>query len=199
MPIDFNVTGSTNLTLGGSTAGTAFHVSGQGEYLANETHKYVPVFSPNADSGWQLFRGSSDYAPDPTLTVDRTYANTGKTQTINFTVHDVDSSSIHLLGEGASDTFDIELGVGTFGNITVNDSDSSTEHPLTVGLHGSWLAPDGGEITDNSVQLRYFTLPTRDYTNFSFSTSVLYTPTVYYGPNIDASTSDDCPFRFSEE
>ena len=77
----------------------------------------------------------------PSPRADSTYANTGKTQTINFTVHDVDSSSIHLLGEGASDTFDIELGAGTFGNITVNDSDSSTEHPLTVGLHGRMASP----------------------------------------------------------
>ena len=106
---------------------------------------------------------------------------------------------ITLDGKGGSDTYNIEQGLGSFGDIEVQDSDPSTQNTLNVDFHNNMLLADRAEITDNTVQLTYETPvlsfdnlyyygPSYNSTGYHFfSSSVVYSPTVYFGANVNVA------------
>ena len=62
-------------------------------------------------------------------------------------------SSIELNAGGASDTYNITLGIGAFIDVTVNDTDTSTQNSLTVNDRDSVLRNNRVVLTENELQL----------------------------------------------
>jgi hypothetical protein len=97
------------------------------------------------------------------------------------------------------------LGVGTFSNITVADSDPTTRNSLNVEFHDPRVAGYQAALTDNSLNLKYYTLPNlqllmTDPSGYSdiivdttlvtvfphfYTASVPYSPTVFFSANTD--------------
>ena len=112
---------------------------------------------------WYPITGSSydflysRYFDGPFYDVTRTYGTNGRTQSILFELEDADRSSIVLDGRGASDDYHIGLGLGNFLDITINDSDTTTQNTLEVDFQDTQLLADRAVLTDNSLQVEYFT------------------------------------------
>ena len=157
---------------------------------------------PGMQNSLLFLQGVPSRWPDPVYTITRTFGSNGRTQSIPFAVADANASSITLDGKGAGDTYSIEQGVGSFLDIAIDDSDSTTQNAATVLLGQPDIVYYRAALTDNSVSLEYFTLAViqrncatqmlEDYPQFynlqdyyALTESVYYSPTISFGSNVD--------------
>lgn len=206
--IAFSISGGAHLTFGGTNAPDTFIVSTIGSYYDGKDHVTEPKYSPTpggiqvpATLGIEL----PSRLPDPVYSITRTFGTNNVTQTMPFTVDDEESSSIELNAGGASDAYSITMGVGAFIDVSVNDSDPTTQNSLTVNVRDGNLVNNMATLTDNSLHLDYYTdvvfedfLPKFEtglsYDYSDFSSSVHYTPTVTFGANEDITFASAFPF-----
>jgi hypothetical protein len=139
---------------------------------------------------------------DPIYTVKRVFGTNGRMQSIPFSVADADASSIALDGKGASDTYNVEQGVGGFLDVTIDDADTTTQNTAAARLRESDVVYANATLTDNSLALGFYTLPTfrtniatllpLQYPQFynlsgytDWTNSVYYSPTILFGANVN--------------
>lgn len=207
--IDFSISGGAHLTFGGTDLPDIFNVTTSGSFYDGKDHVTEPKYAPTPDGGFLV---PAPYGiilpsrlPDPVYSITRTFGTNNVTQTIPFAVGDEDQSSIALDAGGAADTYNITLGVGAFIDISVNDSDPTTQNKLTVNVRDGYLVNNIVTLTDNAVHLDYYTdrdyedaLPQivtgLDYYYSDYSSSVHYTPTVTFGTNDDITFASASPF-----
>jgi hypothetical protein len=227
--IDFKFRGSGKLVFGGSPAPDAFDVSAtyNGPFYTYATAQHRPVaqiwpFDPSGYSG-----GDNDFVPGnfyvvepgtggytyeyvhgPFYHITRTFGTNGHTQTIEMEFGDVGGASLTLDGRGASDQYHVASGLGTFIDITIDDTDPTTQNSATVDARqiatsGSNVALLNREvtITDNSIHVDYYTpiqlVPvtfTYPHEYHFYFGSVHYSPTVYFGANTDITFAAAQPF-----
>ncbi len=206
--IDFSISGGAHLTFGGTNLPDIFNVTTSGYYYDGLDHVTEPFYAPTPN-GIQV---PAPYGiilpsrfPDPVYSITRTFGTNNVTQTIPFAVGDEDQSSIELDAGGAKDTYNITLGVGAFIDVSVNDSDPSTQNNLTVNVRDGYLVNNTATLTDNLLHLDYYTdvdfedalpqaLTGLDYYYSDYSSSVHYTPTVTFGSNEDITFGMATPF-----
>lgn len=155
-----------------------------------------PDYGSNGDIFTKLF-------PAPTYTIGRTFGTNGRMQNITFELGEADSTQMILDGRGASDNYDVNLGLGSFIDVTIDDSDETTQNSLVVHYGGSAALGEKVELTDTSLKVEYATpLSPRTSDNgngiyyyTSFGSSVSYSPTVKFDANTDItfSTGDQFP------
>ncbi len=195
--VAFSISGGAHLTFGGTNAPDDFSVDTSGSYYDGMDHVTAPKFAYTHD-GLQLpALGGLELPsrlPDPVYSITRTFGTNNVTQTIPFAIDDEDGSSISLDGGGASDTYSITLGVGAFVDVSVDDSDPTTQNTLTVNVRDGNLVNNIATLTDNALHLDYYTevvwqdfLPAfgSGYDYSAYTSSVHYTPTVTFGANED--------------
>jgi hypothetical protein len=205
LDIAFSISGSANLTFGGTNAPDVFAVSTSGSFY-NAENGFTPPKWANGPSGLVIPGGGFQLPsrfPDPVYLVTRTFGTNGRTQTIPFAVRP-GGSSIALNAGGASDSYTITLGVGAFVDVTVDDSDAANQNGLTVNVRDSVLAMNQVVLTDNAVHLDYYTevvfhdaLSTGGsgtWNYFAYSSSVHYTTSVFFGANMDVTFASALPF-----
>ena len=207
--VKFSISGGAHLTFGGTNAPDIFAVSTSGSFYDGLEHVTEPKYSGNSDGSFQVpAQGGIELPsrlPDPVYTITRTFGTDNVTQTIPFTVDDETNSSITLDGGGASDTYNITLGVGAFIDVAVADSDPTTQNKLTVNVRDGYLVNNKATLNDSALNLDYYTdvnfedfIPegvggTMSYYS-DFSSSVHYTPTVTFGNNDDITLASGAPF-----
>ena len=219
--IAFSIEGGANLRFGGTNAPDQFDIDVQADLLAKKNHFAVQTFMPfdattiysPAPSG--LLLGNSVRYPDPIYFVTRTFGTNNRTQTIPFAISNADASSIVLDGKGASDSYAIRIGVGSVIDVTVDDSDATTQNTLTVNFRDVQLFNQQLVLTDNQLHFEYFTAPidfgqlwlhAGNWTSFDpgignspsysyYSSSVFYSPTVFFGANTDITLNSASFFQ----
>ena len=207
--INFSISGSAHLTFGGTNAPDIFNVSTSGSFYDGLNHVTEPKYAGLPGGGVQV---PAPYGielpsrlPDPVYSITRTFGTDNVTQTIPFTVDDETNSSITLDAGGASDTYNITLGVGAFLDVAVDDSDPTTQNKLTVNVRDGYLVNNKATLNDSALNLDYYTdvdyedaLPQivtgLSYYYSDFSSSVHYTPTVTFGNNDDITLASGAPF-----
>jgi hypothetical protein len=134
---------------------------------------------------------------DPLYTVARTFGTNGRAQSISFEVGEVEHSSIVLDGRGGSDTYNLDVGLGSFLNITIDDTDATAQNSLNVNFLDQYLLPHKAKLTDNSLNLEYYTeswyAPT--YGVHYLFQAVKYTPSIYFGDNTDITLTTAAQFK----
>lgn len=198
--IDFTISGSAHLKFGGSIKPDTFVTSvgndGAG-YFAMKNHYFDSLY----EDGVVIPDSSSAPDGDPVYYITRTFGTTGKTQTVPFEVQNADLSDITLDGGGASDTYDLYEGIGSFLNVTVDDSDASTQNTLSVvmNINQSYgLFPDTLRVTDNVLDLKYETLAVNlgSFYNYKvWRTSVVYDPAISFSSNVDVTLDSLAAFK----
>ncbi len=205
--IDFTISGSAHLIFGGTNAPDLFNVSATGDYYGQKNHFTVPKYGYDENG---VLHFPQNYgivlpgrAPDPVYAITRTFGTNGRTQTIPFAVSDADASTIELNAGGASDTYDITMGVGSFVDVTVNDTDLSTQNVLTVDIRDSNLIKNIATLSDNALHLDYYSsvvfhdlIPrgiNGDYV-LSYTSSVHYLTSVYFQGNNNVTFASSVPF-----
>lgn len=193
--IDFSITGGAHLIFGGTSAHDEFNVYTVGSYYDQKDHFTVPKFGTDE---YGIFHPFANYGialpsrmPNPVYYIARYFGTNGRSQTIPFEIADNFGSAIELNAAGASDTYYVTLGVGSFVNVTVNDSDTAHQNELTVQVRDSNLVYNTATITDNEVQLDYYTdvvfhdLIPVGVTGFrsSSASSAHYNTSVFFGAN----------------
>ena len=207
--IKFSISGGAHLTFGGTNAPDIFAVSTSGSFYDGLEHVTEPKYSGNSDGSFQVpAQGGIELPsrlPDPVYTITRTFGTDNVTQTIPFTVDDELASSITLDGGGASDTYNLTLGVGAFLDVAVADSDPTTQNKLTVNVRDGYLVNNKATLNDSALNLDYYTevdfedfIPEGVGGTLSYysddSSSVHYTPTVTFGNNDDITLASGAPF-----
>ncbi len=206
--IDFSISGGAHLTFGGTNAADTISVTTSGYYYDGLDHVTEPKYAITPD-GFQVPAPNGitlpSRFPDPVYSITRTFGTNHVTQTIPFAVGDEEQSSIELDAGGAKDTYNITLGVGAFIDVSVNDSDPTTQNNLTVNVRDGNLVNNIATLTDNLLHLDYYTdvdfedfLPKFEtglsYDYSDASSSVHYTPTVTFGSNEDITFATAFPF-----
>ena len=128
--IDFSISGGAHLVFGGTNAPDLFNVVTSGSYYDQKNHFTVEKFGTRRKWRPASFQGTTASVYPVAFRIRsirsrRTFGTNGRTQTIPFDVGDAFSSTIELNAGGASDTYDITMGVGAFVDVTVNDSRTS--------------------------------------------------------------------------
>ncbi len=142
---------------------------------------------------------------DPDYSITRTFGTNGRTQSIPFDIADAYASTIELNAGGASDTYDITMGVGAFVDVTVNDTDTSTQNSVSVNVRDSNLVNNIATFSDNSLILDYYTyvvfhdlipvgLPNQVKYVSSFASSVHYVTSVFFQGNNFITFASGAPF-----
>lgn len=235
--VQFSIAGAARVKFSGTPQPDVFSLNVSGAYFAKKNHFTVgDLFTAPSNPGVLLQQnplvpgvGSTTipdpdpvfgipqiYLPtrwsDPVYTVERLFGTNGRTQSIAFSVSDPDASSITLDGKGASDTYNIEQGVGGFLDVTIDDTDATSQNTATVGLRQLDIVYDSARLTDNSLALGFYTLPQvraniatlmpirfpqyyqlsgySDWTN-----SVFYSPTLFFGSNVDLALKFPIKFQ----
>jgi hypothetical protein len=198
--IDFTISGSAHLKFGGSIKPDTFVTSvgndGAG-YFAMKNHYFDSLY----EDGVVIPDSSSAPDGDPVYYITRTFGTTGVTQTVPFEVQNADVSDITLDGGGASDTYDLYEGIGSFLNVTIDDSDASTQNTLSVvmNINQSYgLFPDTLQVTDNVLDLKYETLAVNEGAFYDYKlwrTSVVYEPAISFSSNVDVTLDSLAAFK----
>ncbi len=178
------------------TAPDDFNVYTTGSYYDQKNHFTVPKFGYDE---YNVFHPFTNYGialpsrfPNPVYYISRYFGTNGCAETIPFSIDDNFNSAIELNGGGASDTYYVTLGVGSFVNVTVNDTDTASQNELTVQVFDSNLVYNTATLTDNSVQLDYYTdVVFQDFIpvgitglyRSSSTSSAHYTTSVFFGAN----------------
>ena len=223
--IQFSIVGAARLKFSGTAQPDLFEIEASGVYYAKKNHftvgdLFTSPSNPNAlllenplvpgvgsttipdpeDGFIGLFYLPTRWA-DPMYAVKRVFGTNGRTQTITFAVSDADASSIILDGKGAADTYNVEQGVGGFLDVTIEDADATTQNTATVRLRESDIVYSNATLTDNSLAVEFYTMPTfreniatrmllrypqfyRLAGYFGWTDSVYYSPTVFWGANV---------------
>jgi MBG domain (YGX type)/Bacterial Ig-like domain (group 3)/Putative Ig domain/Dockerin type I domain len=152
--------------------------------------------APPASDGHEVIGSSSNYEVDPPIvTVARTFGTTGKSQSINLEADDPLNLSVTLDGRGGSDNYQIQTGLGSFFDIHVKDSDTTTRNTLTVTPNNRDLEYYQATITDDALAIQAYTplelitfplvgpadTPEAHY----YLASATYTPTISFSSNVD--------------
>jgi hypothetical protein len=238
LDIAFTIVGASRLSFGGSNAPDTFSVSSDYNFYGRKDLRYVRqlastqpyVGNDDIQSGIQngnlhvlppgnFGRTSQgewtvippfpvDRVESPVYAIVRTFGTNGRTQTVDFKVDNPLASSLKLDGKGASDTYNITQGLGSFLDIEVRDSDLSTRNTVNVDFRHPGLLPQQATLTNNVLRLNYFTPITHftdfwwnggffDYLNYFhfYSTSVAYAPGVFFGANVDITLRTGRPFQ----
>ncbi len=207
--INFELRGSGLIVFGGSPAPDSFDVSAT--YPDNVDLSYGtadhrtatamwplvdnPVFNDMAD--WFISYSRGVYVEGPFYTISRTFGTNGRTQNITLTVDRVADTSITLDGRGGSDQYHVALGLGTFLNVTVADSDPSTQNSLVVDSRQTGFFNDRVTLTDTSLKVEYYTPIQYVWTgtdSYDYA-SVAYSPTVFFSANTDITFATADPFE----
>ena len=222
--INFTMVGAAIVTYGGTNASDIFTVSFDYNFYGTEGRRFVDQLvdlsgnSPNLATA--LAQGDiRDLLPGPTVdngngpvlalpiqpdvvngavyTITRTFGTNGKVQTMQFRINDPLNTVITLNAGGAADVYNINLGLGSFDDIHVQDSDFSTHNTVNVNFHSPILLPDTATITDDSLQLSYYTPIMHFFGGLSdfYTPSVHYMPTVFFGPNDNLVFNSARPFK----
>jgi hypothetical protein len=135
----------------------------------------------------------------PLYTVARTFGTNGRTQNISFEMEEVPSSSIILDGRGESDQYKIDVGLGSFLDVKVEDSDATTQNVMHVNFSRTDLLPYQAVLSDDTLQLEYYT-PSFQWIDFSYNVynefhAVKYSPTISFGANVDITLTSATPFQ----
>ncbi len=198
--IEFAVRGGIELTFGGTNEPDIFSVATTGPYHGLANHFSAPFIGIGGPIDYETFTAPpvGPRLADPVYSVTRTFGTNGRTQTIPFAVSDTTTSSIKLNGGGASDTYSINLGVGAFIDVAVNDTDTSSTNALTVATGDGSLLYNSLNFTDTTVELDYYTgsFYYGGGLGYSyFTTSVHYAPTVTFSGNVVPSIQAAIPFQ----
>ena len=194
LDIAFTISGGADLTFGGTNAPDVFDVTTTGAFHSQANHYGPPRLSMyNGVIGAFPWQPNIRW-PDPVYTVTRTFGTNGRTQVVPFTVSDVYQSSLALNAGGASDAYSLTLGLGAFLDIGINDSDASTVNSLAVNVLDSVLENKSLTISDNAVELDYYTnaayfSSTLNPGQYLFFSSVHYTPTVSFTNNFSLAVT----------
>ncbi len=211
--IDFNIQGSGRIVFGGSPAPDSFSVTATYPLAGADTNNTAEhrtaafmyplvanaVFGDKADwffwypgdSGYE-----SVYAEGPFYSVSRIFGTNGRTQDVELTVNRVADTSITLDGRGGSDQYQVVLGLGTFLNVTVADSDPSTQNSLVVDARQTGFFNDRVTLTDTSLKVEYYTpILYMYYPSAHYASSVAYAPTIFFGANTDITFATAYPFE----
>jgi hypothetical protein len=202
---EFAISGGAKLTFGGTNLPDVFDVSTSGYYYGLENHFPVYNYSTTTEGYQGAGPSTLPREADPIYAVTRTFGTNGRTQTIPFAVSDASASSIKLNAGGASDTYNITLGIGGFIDVSVDDTDTTNQNSLTVNVHDSVLRNNRVVLTDNALQLDYYTatilnavvpygLSNNIQYVYGYWTSAHYTPTVHFGANNDFKFVTAFPF-----
>ena len=211
--IDFKVFGSAAVKFGGSPAPDDFSVTAQYSFpffYATEDRHLGPALIPaningppniqdfdNGLAGFTLEELPYGYLDGPILSITRTFGTNGRTQIIPFSVADSDQSSITLDGRGASDDYTIDIGVGTFLDLAVDDSDVTNQNALTVEFNQplDFLGGTSATLTDTSLQLEYYTPILSVSVNVGGPTTHFYRTSVFYSPMVSFTANVDIVFE----
>ena len=229
LDIEFTIVGASKLSFGGSNAPDTFSVTSAYNFYGRKDRRFVRQLVPDGITGLKelppgnyAYAGPRygdnpilfdpypvDYVDSPVYTVTRTFGNSGVTQPVTFKVDNPLGSSLRLNGRGASDTYNITQGLGSFLDIEIRDSDLSTQNTVNVDFRNPLLLPQTATLTNNVLRLNYFTPMTHFETRFwdgirftggpntrnFYSTSVAYTPAVFFGANVDLTFRTGRPFQ----
>ncbi len=130
--IDFKIVGSAQLSFGGTNSPDLFVVSTSSVFYETKDHFAAPHLVDRNG----VFIGLSSpnmYVPPPVYTVTRTFGTNGRTQAIPIEIGDANASSIQLNGAGASDTYNITLGLVLQRQVPLGES---------VGIGETWLGSE---------------------------------------------------------
>jgi hypothetical protein len=132
----------------------------------------------------------------PYYSIERTFGTNGRTQSVRFDIVDANSSSLTLDGRGASDQYYFAYEHGSFIDITVDDTDESTQNLLELDARLEGFHQHRLTITDTSLKAEYYTPMWSVSTGFDlfYFASVGFTPTVYFDANTDVTFGSTCPF-----
>ena len=236
--VQFSITGTANIKLGGSAAPDVFDVSTDYNFYGKSNHRYVrqlvgrPYWltgfyyddhgyledfeqdiqeglfdlMPPGPFGYNHVNNQyvnvststgRDYIGELSYDITRTFGTTGKVETLRFDVGDSGRSSLTLDGKGSSDDYNISLGLGSFIDVKVEDSDTSTQNTLDVDFRHPLLLPYEATLANDFLRLKYFTpiyhFDALHWNGVSYNTtgyhfytsSVTYAPAVYFGGNVD--------------
>lgn len=212
LDIKFKVTGSVKLTFGGTAAPDVLDVSpvhvNQGFLSPYGTRNHsLPRLLVPPSTSLELSHNLADYGilvpgtqtypgyflEDPKYFITRTFGTTHTTQVVPFQAGIDGQGQIVLNGGGASDEYRLKMGFGSFLDVTIEDSDETTQNSLIVDVREGLLIKDRATLTDTSLHLEYYTqaqpifsIPNNNGERpFTVPESIVYTPTIYFDSNTD--------------
>jgi hypothetical protein len=213
--IEFDLRGSGMVKFGGSPAPDSFDVSmeysigdPQIYHYITKYHRHVRLFVPailddnranDFDGGYYAGNLSGPgYIEGPFYTITLTFGTNGRTQTMVMNIESVDATSISLDGRGASDAYHVAIGSGGFLDITIDDTDETTQNELLVDTRVVGFYYDRAILTDSSLQLEFYSpilyvgLGVFGYLYYS---SISFLPTIYFDANTNITHGSYIPFR----
>jgi hypothetical protein len=217
LDIDIAIRGSGTMKFGGSPQPDIFDVStrydvvgfyGYGtrnhrtmaiesRYVNGDVYYLYPgdTRSPN-DAGY-VSEYKYVYVDGPFYSIFRTFGTNNRTQSIELNVGEVNSTSLVLDARGGADQYHVAVGLGSFLDIVMDDTDSTTQNSLLIDSRKLGFINHRAILTDNSLHLEFYTPITAvnyglgRYVNYM---SVSYSPTFYFGANSDVTFAAADPF-----
>jgi hypothetical protein len=208
--IDIAIRGSRTMKFGGSPQPGIFDVSTRYDVVGfygygTRNHRTMAIESRYANGDvYYLYPGDTAspndagyvsayqyvYVDGPFYTIARTFGTNNRTQSIELNVNEVASTSLVLDGRGGADQYHIAVGLGSFLDIVIDDTDPTTQNSLLIDSRKSGFINHRAILTDNSLHLEFYTPITAvhyglgRYVNYM---SVSYSPTFYFGANADVT------------
>jgi hypothetical protein len=203
--IDFKLAGSGSFIFGGSAGPDLLSVSASYVYYGtaeryqrldlsvDDNGDYIPT-DPNQGSGPML--------DAPVFTINRTFGTNGRFQSIQLAAVDPLHTPITLDGRGGSDTYDVDLGLGNFSDIHINDSDATTRNSLFITPVTTDLFFHQATVTDDAINFEFYTPlevnlipePPNSYLIY-YGASVGYFPSVTFSGNVDPTLAGAALFN----
>ncbi len=193
--IDFKLAGSGSFIFGGSPGPDLFSMSASYVYYGTaeryQRDDLLIDFSGNIiqpDPGL----GVLPELDAPVFTINRTFGTNGRFQSIQLEAVDPLHTPITLDGRGGSDTYDVDLGLGNFSDIHINDSDATTRNSLVITPVATDLLFRQATVTDDAINFEFYTPleynyipePPNSYLIY-YGASVGYFPSVTFSGNVD--------------
>jgi hypothetical protein len=193
--IDFKLAGSGNFTFGGSAGPDLFSMSAS--YVYYGTAERFQRVDLSLDGNGNIIPPGSGLGIGPLLdapvfTINRTFGTNGRFQSIRLAAVDPAHTPITLDGRGGSDNYDVDLGLGNFSDIHINDSDATTRNSLLITPLTTDLFFHQATVTDDAINFEFYTPleynyipePPNSYLIY-YGASVGYYPSVTFSGNVD--------------
>jgi hypothetical protein len=203
--IDFKLAGSGNFTFGGSAGPDLFSMSAS--YVYYGTAQRYQRDDLSLDDNGNIIPpgpglGIGPLLDAPVFTINRTFGTNGRFQSIQLDAVDPLHTPITLDGRGGSDTYDLDLGLGNFSDIHINDSDATTRNSLTITPVTTDLFFHQATVTDDAINFEFYTPlevnlipePPNSYLIY-YGASVGYFPSVTFSGNVDPTLAGAALFN----
>jgi uncharacterized repeat protein (TIGR01451 family) len=223
LDIDIAIRGPGTMKFGGTPAPDIFEVSTRDEAYGNilfgpghygtRNHRTQVIGNSHPNGEWYYLHPGDDrssdpnnpgpvrsypyrYVDGPVYTITRTFGTNNRSQTIPLDIGEVGSTAIVLDGRGGADQYHIAVGLGSFLDITIVDSDPTTQNSLLIDSRQAGLVNHRAILTDNSLHLEFYTPVTQWFDGFKYwhDLSVSYAPSFYFGANTDVTFAGVAPF-----